>query len=177
MPDKKQAREDYALKLRFEKSLLRKLRKLNVRMTRQFARSVSSIGIIPNLNQFQDDFEKMLLDHYRRVGRRFTDRITEQVRAEQKSLTPVVETKAANLSIVVSKYYDVSAASQALKITETNKKNAADALKIAREAFAGTTVEELNIANTATSVFRQKLKGRELEISLFETNHSSKLQN
>lgn len=159
---KRQAVRDHNKKLRLEASLRPKLRRLHIKMTRAYTRMLAETGqIIDFLEVFGEELRNLLLTHYQKTGNVFTNAINEQFK---------------QLSIVISKHYEIKSVEQVRAITATTQQNAEKALSVARiaaqeAAIAGEVVlTELEIATSAGGIFRRQLNGRETGIVMFETN-------
>ncbi len=159
---RKQAVRDHNRKLRLEAQLRPKLHRLHRKMVRAYTRELAQTGQIINfLIEFGDDLQDLLLAHYNKVGKVFTDSIDEQFK---------------QVSIVISKHYEVKAVEQVRAITATTQRHAEEALTVARIAaqeagIAGEVVlTELEIATNAGGIFSRQLNGRETGLVMFETN-------
>lgn len=175
-----QIKGDLNIKLRFERDLLAKMRKLGTKQTTLVARTVDRTGNLPDLDVFTPVIEKMLNVHFQKVGVVFVNRVNKLVSDAAKDLEEKksLETKAARVPLVISRSFQVRAAEQARRITETSKKNARLALKLAQEAALDTSivgVTELNVSDAVGSIYRIHVNGRAKGIARLNTNAPAEL--
>lgn len=176
-----QIKFDRQMKPKLESVLRARLDRFNIKQTRAVMLEVELTGNLPDLDSFQQELESLLVDHYFKVGRIFSDFIEGLVISELdtlKSLVPVnqLELKASDVRgvpVVVSRYYYARAAEHSRKITDTSKRQAAAALELAKTNRLSTSVvsvTEMDIASDTGAFFRTHVNGRSVGISRLNTN-------
>jgi predicted ABC-type ATPase len=174
-----QIKVDRQFKLRLEKEFLVRWNRFEQKQTTIIVRGVARNGRIPNLNAMSPELERMLNDHFLTVGKIFTrltiNRVEDAINdlGETKSVLEIKAATTQGVPLVVARNFRLRAADQARRITNTSKKQAALALRLAKESADVTSlvqVEELNIAEATGTIFRIKVNGRAKGIARLNTN-------
>jgi hypothetical protein len=165
-----QAVRDLAIKLKFERQLAIKMRTMFRQISRTVKHEYLVEGRVPlQLNQFFEvDLEGILRKHYRKVAKRFNNRLKEQV---IKSILPqFLEIKSsAVLEKAINDYIILRSRLQTEIISNTTQK---EILKAYTEAaFEGQTLTREEYAEEASFAFERRAMGRADTIGLTETQN------
>jgi hypothetical protein len=166
----RQAVRDLALKLKFERQLAIKMRTMFREISRTVKHEYLVEGRVPlQLNQFFEvDLEGTLRKHYRKVAKRFKNRLKEQV---IKSIKPqYLEMKStAVLEKAITDYIHLRSRLQTQIISTTTQK---EILKAYSEtAFDGSIQTREEYAAEAAFAFERRALGRADTIGLTETQN------
>jgi len=165
---------DFNLKLIFERDFRMRIAAFNEKLIRAFTKSVARFESVPDFSQFQQELERILDRHYRKVGVAFTEKINNMVAEElgEKKLTLAIETKQ-RIPVIIASHFKVRALSESTKITATTQAQADIALREAQRLATDPSVlaiEQVNVASQSSAVFRRRLNGRISGIVRLNTN-------
>ena len=165
---------DVRTKAQLERQLLKKIRSYNAKLVSSFRAALKQTGntSVPTFKQHEKELETILLSHYQLVGGVFVNRINDLVEREISRIEKKAVSKNKPIPFVISKEYEAKASFQVRKITDTSKKNARTALLQARKVAKNSKVQvtEVEIADSAGSVFQSLLNSREIGIASLNTN-------
>ena len=134
-------------------------------ITRDFFRTAGATGQPQDMERYLPAWQSLLDAHYSRVQSKFTGVVGLEPPPELQ------EEAALALSLALIKYRDDNALRQATYITQTNEKNANEALNLGRQTLLDDDQDltPIAVAAAATAVLKRKFAGRVGDITISET--------
>ena len=185
-----QANREFRQKEKLENMFKPEIKKLFARMIRDFAASVLANGDHQNTREYLNDWEVVIKIHYERVQRAFSGTVAEQQKTfmydwylkkmlgkqdngEERRLEALLAT-------ALIQWRNLNSKESAGLIVDTSLNNMSESLTQARELLieAEESIDNRNVAATATPILKRKFAGRVDTIALTETQkvaESSKL--
>lgn len=166
----KQAMLAYAMKLRFEKVLKKKVGGLFNQIVKEFRQHVATHGAASNAYDYQKELEDILKHHHIKVGSDFSNSLRNVIGEPDNN--KVIQRKIeANIKGVAAQRAHLISHS----ITDTTRENMEAAIKQAHidGALADIELSNGNISKIAADHLNRKLTGREMTIAITETQAAS----
>jgi len=164
-----QARRDLREKLIFERQLLKKLNTFSRAMGRKLVREFSISKTVIQAESFRAELEKILLKHYKKVSKEFSNRLTEDM---PKDIAVTTDERKI-IDDALNLYYIAHSGDQATQITKTTQDNIDSAFAEANEEDRIADLEKaftpVQIAVIAATNLVRKLYGRNSTIAAYET--------
>lgn len=166
-----QSRRDLNKKLRLEGSLRPKLRRLNARIVSKYRAGLRKNGTIININEFTEDLEQMLDQHYRLTGKAFQNNLGPRLPKDVAKTA----TEKAEIATALAAWYLLTIPESARRINGTTRENMTDSLAEAEQDELVRTLTgreaRLTAAVIAAAALDRKLRGRENTILMSETQN------
>lgn len=170
------ANQDFAVKMKLERTFRPEVRSIFNRMLKSFAAIVARTGLAPSATTFRPEWEGAIRKQFDRTQKTFTGTVIE---LNGKSLDKIAikqeEEDESVFPFALLAWADKNAPKDADQITRTNQKNYDDSLSQARtilqqeeEAFGNR-----DLALAASAILKRKLNGRTEAITSFETQSSA----
>lgn len=164
-----QARRDLREKLIFERQLLRKLNAFGRKIGRALVREYSTNKQSIRAESFRAELEEILIAHYKKVGKSFSNRLTEDMPKD----IAVTSDERKVIDDALSLFYIAHVGVQSTLITETTQKDIdesfATAFEEENEAELRKAFSITQIATIAATNLIRKLSGRNGTIAAYET--------
>lgn len=164
----------FAEKVRLENILNRELRPLFNQVLSDFRTTVAAFGTPPNAGQFRPRFESVLSNHYQRVQRAFKNVIIEDNGG--KAFFNIVCKQDENqrntlIDLALLEFRNQGATNQAILISQTNERQARQAIQLARQQIIddGGDLEPTALALAASVILSRNLFVRSNTIAITET--------
>lgn len=166
-----QARQDLTRKLSFEAKLQRKLNSFNAEMVREFIRRYGTSGGVINAEEFREELERILDEHYGEVSAVFSDRI------DLPSEVSETEEERAKIEEALLLFFLAHAAEEGKLISETNQLDITESLEfgIVESSKSEEGFSRLDAAVIGGAVLSRKLRGRSGTIAATETQLAAEL--
>lgn len=166
-----QARQDLRKKISFENNLQRKLNSLNSEIVREFIRKYGRSGLVINSEEFREDFERILNEHYDEVSKVFGSNIS------LPSNVAETEEERAKIEEALLLFFLAHSADQAKLISETNQRDITESLEfgITESGKSEEGFSRLEAATIGGAVLSRKLRGRSKTIAATETQLAAEL--
>jgi hypothetical protein len=170
-----QADKDLVVKMQFESIFMKELRSLFNVMLNDFRVVYAATGRQPTDGKYNNQWETLLKKHYTRVQKKFTrnvgieikriDVVDDQGNEDIKSL----------LLLSLLTWQDENAEQGADLIGNTTSRQMRDAIAQARESLLqdGESIDNRNVAATASAILKRRFKGRIQNIATTETQTAS----
>lgn len=139
-----QARRDLREKLVFERQLIKRLKKFSRSMARGLVRKYADGRQFITAESFRPELEDILMTHYKRVGKEFSNRLTESMPSD----IAVTKDERAKIDGALDLYYIAQSGEQSNLITKTTQKDI--------EASFAEAIEELTQAESQKALFGAK---------------------
>lgn len=168
-----QARQDLRSKLILERKLRIGLNRLNKQLMQDFVKRFGIDGDILRAEEFRQNFELLLLEHYNEVEDRFSNNIGKELSKEVAETSVEKEEIAAALAL----FFAARAGEQSQFITNTNEKDITESLNAGFEIAQETVglISRQEMAVTAGAILARKLSGRSKTIALTETQAAAEV--
>ncbi len=182
-PDQILAR-DSAIKLRLENRLQREARALLNQVTRSAVGLFASSGQLLNANEFLDEWEVLLRQHYRRSTARFDDTLRSEINADseefsQQSLEVVNsdDTDSA-VQLAILAFIALRVPRSARAITSTTQGDLTRSLTnaitdVLQEAPVGAQITNRQVSRALGNNLRRTMAGRPTTIAMTETGFAT----
>lgn len=146
---RKQAAKDYAAKLALELTLYKMIAPIFRRESLNFARSYSSVGLVPDLFQFKKEINGILQSHYVDVSNVFSKRIIDQL-GKPEDYDRILDAMKNEIQLAANK----RAAASAAVISDTTHDDMHDAI----EKVTNDAMQEGRILSKSETAERAKLE-------------------
>lgn len=166
------AKRELSDKLKLEKSLIKELRPLFMKMNKAFMLNYARRGRIIDFSQYEPDVKALLRKHYERTQKRFTGNVIE-MNGMKKSMVEKKDMSLIELGLVA--WIANKLLTSPEKIIETTQKEANDAVTIAQRDIIqdGGEFSFATVAALALAYNKRKLLGRLTTIAITETQAAS----
>jgi len=164
-----QAREDLRDKIKLEKDFIRKLTRLNNQIVKKTVLDFGRDGVVLNAREFESELAELLDGQYERAAKVFSDQI-RGVLPEDLASTDTEDSLITDALIV---FFAARVIDQSQLITRTNQRDISQSILSANRqlqelAEPGVIVTTREVARTAGTLLRRKLKGRSGTIATTE---------
>lgn len=171
--------DEFAKKIRLERTFLPQVRSVFALMIRDFRDSVAAIGKAPNSTTYQSQWEGILQKHYQRVQQAFRGEVAEANGGKSFVAMLVKQGEEAEamalLSLALIEWRANMAPSKARAISRTNDKQMQQAIDQARADLQarGEDITPESLSRVATVILTRKFAARSNVIAQTETQESS----
>lgn len=172
MRDSERVLLDLKNKLKYEKRLARKVKRLFNRIAADFQKQIEGYATSVDTSKWGHEFSKVYLDHYKDVAKVFSKALQTQLNL------PATDEQKQIIEAALLIYFMKLANESAAEATKTTRKNANEAIFVANEQRAedtanGITHTQATIAAIAAYALRKKLRGRVNGIATTETQKAA----
>lgn len=149
------------MKIDLERLFRPEVRKVFNSIKKDMRITIAVTGMPPNIDNYKRVWEGVLLNHYKRVQRRFKGAVKPGKQTAEDDL----------LELALKAWREGQTITQAAIINETTKKNMREAIRLARQRAIeeGVQLTEQELAYSSTGIFAKKFSGRESGIIITET--------
>jgi len=158
---REQAREDLRSKIKLEKDFIRKLIRLNNQIVKKTVLDFGRDGVVLNAREFEPALAALLDGQYERAARVFSDQIRDVLPPDLES----TDTENSLITDALIVFFAARVIDQSQTITRTNQRDISTSIVSANRqlqelAEPGEIVTTREVARTAGTLLRRKLKGR-----------------
>lgn len=170
------ANQDFAVKMKLERTFRPEVRSIFGRMLKSFAATVARTGSPPSATVFRPEWEGAIRKQFDRTQKKFTGTVIE-LNGKSLDILSIKQDEEEGESVfpfALLAWSDKNAPKDADQITATNQKNYDDSVSQARTILQ--QEEEFgnrDLALAASAILRRKLNGRTESIVSFETQSSA----
>jgi len=172
-----QANEDFAVKMKLERTFRPEVKNIFGRMVRSYAATVARTGRAPLASVFRAEWEGAIRKQFDRSQRKFTGTVLSM---NVKSLDNLAikqeeEGDESVFPFALLAWADLNAPKDADQISGTNQRNYDDSLAQARTILQedGEAFGNRDLSLTASAILKRKMNGRVGAITSFETQSSA----